>query len=184
METLNTHLIYASGGALEGMVLWLPVFPTGHAFAFRSRAIWHPQTYVIGEKTESPCTAYSLLSASTRQGLPRFLYTNTHDMSALVGAHHHDLTQLECSGLSPFVVAKAEGLLMLDFLGWAFPPPGMADGPKGIHNIVMAERRMTVETKDGERTLTVAEDWQNMMRQYFPFRVRSWNDVLDMIQEG
>ncbi len=46
----------------------------------------------------------------------------------------------------------------------------------------MAERRMTVVTKDGQRALTVAEDWQNRIRQYFPLRVNCWNDVLDMIQ--
>ena len=117
--------------------------------------------------------------------MPLFLFTNTRLVSALVGAHNHDLTQLERSDSSPFVLAKAAGLLMLDVLGWASSPPRMAYlRVNGIDNIVMAERRMTVLTKGGKRTLTVAEDWQTRIRRYFPLRVNCWNDVLDMIQEG
>ncbi len=135
MEAVDTRLIYANGGTLEGMVLWKPVSLTNHASAFTDLALWHPRTYVIGEKTELPSASYSLLSADGVQGLPPFLYTNTNIMSALVGAHSHDLTHLECSGPSPFVVAKAAGLLMLDVLGWAFPLPSMADGLKGFRNM-------------------------------------------------
>ncbi|MDD5147475.1 MAG: hypothetical protein PHV63_02960 [Candidatus Daviesbacteria bacterium] len=145
--------------------------------------------YHVGEKlevTEHRLTAHSLFysmksdSKAPPWDWPCFIY-GPNTVTALLGLHLNDLRGYSIEPAIPpldsfptGIHVNTVGFQVIDFLRVKQVLPG---------RIITVETTLVERKEERERTLRVAEDWQQRLQEVTPFMFRSWNEVLDVIEE-
>lgn len=191
--------VIKNGGTGEGVILSAPVFgsdpdnpKTIFGFPYNIRAHVNGR---IGERITIPTeiestesfSLHSLLlltDPTLKESWPAFLWPTVAHWSTLSGVHLHNFQGLIRFHPDRPVYAKVSEFSALDVLSIEIPPE-RSDGFRHTADYSRKHpgRKITLITKDGERTLVVSEKWQENLIDNFPLRVHSWNEVLDLIEE-
>lgn len=188
-----------NGGSGEGIILCLfPVTWTYYADfsklapdgSIESSLDYPAPDFRVGEKAninmnKSP-EGYPLESLLVeadddfKKNWPRFLQPlgsiYPPHVALLAGVHLNDFLKINFSK----DLLGTRAVLAIDLLKTV--PPEFDKTSK--ENFYLLGRKITVETiLGGRRTLMVAEDWQERLREAMSFRFRKWDEVLDVIEE-
>ena len=199
LTEVDYQCVIENGGTGEGAILGAQVFgPDPDKPGAIFSCLYSIRAGVkgrIGEKitipTEIESTESFHLSSlllftdpSLKENWPAFLWPDVTWWSALSGVLVHNFQGLTRFRPDGPLYAKVNEFHALDILKVKIPPE-RSDGYRHPSDYSKKHpgRKITLISKDGERTLTVSEKWQENLTDNFPLRVRSWNEILTLIEE-